>query len=176
MKSKLFIKSIFAVFFLFLTSAQASAQWYTSQDSDEMTGESSSYAHSQSVTATESMEFPYNGTEAWLGVGCDGQSEWVYVGFSQQPNLINTTTFDGYDNIRTRIKFDDKVQNVTLSQDWGSKFLQFNDDSEIIPKLARSSTVLLELDWHGESSTYFKFSLNGSADAIANIRRQCSKY
>ena len=170
------IESVTTALLLLLTSMQVSAQWYTSQDSDEMTGESSSYANSKSVTATEPMDFPYNGTEAWFGVGCNGESEWVYVGFSESPNLTNTTTHDRYNTIDTRIKFDDNIQNITLKQDWGDKFLHFYNDSKIIPKLMRSNNVLLELEWHGEGSTYFRFSLDGSADAISKIRQECSAY
>jgi len=174
MISKLFLKGIFVAFLIMSFVPKVHAQWYTKRDKDEMTGEQSNYAHSPSTTATEPMDFPYGGTKAWFGVGCSGPNEWVYIGFSNEPNLNNTTTEDGYNRINTRIKFDDKIKNVTLTQEWGDKFLNFTYGSEIIPKLIKSNTVLLELDWHGEGSTYFRFSLDGSAKAIEKIRQRCS--
>jgi len=50
------------------------------------------------------MSFPYNDVYAYLGIGCDGKSEWVYVGFNEAPNLNNDDTKDGYNLIQTRIK------------------------------------------------------------------------
>jgi hypothetical protein len=119
------------------------------------------------------MGFPYSVTTEWLGVGTDGKTEWVFVGFSESPNLTNTDTQDGYSLVRTRIKWDDDVENVTLTQEWGGKFLQFRDGTNAISKIARSSTVLLELDWYGEGKTYFRFSLAGSEAAITRMRQSC---
>jgi len=151
----------------------AYSQWTTSVSKDEMTGERSCYAHSQAVGATEKMSFPYGDTKAWLGIGCDGESEWVYIGFSESPNLTGTSTEDGYDRIRTRIKWDDQIENVTLTQTWGAKFIHFTDDKTAILKIAQSNTVLLELDWYGEGKTYFRFSLKGSSAAVSKMRSAC---
>ncbi len=148
-------------------------QWDTSISKDEMTGEKSAYASSSIIGPTKRMGFPYGDTNAWLGVGCDGESEWVYVGFTNSPNLNDTEIEDGYNLIRTRIKFDDKIENVTLTQNWGSKFLHFRKDSEIILNIAKSNSLLLELNWHGQGKTYFKFSLNGSSAAIDKIGDEC---
>jgi hypothetical protein len=72
------------------------AQWTTTVSSDKMTGDRSCYAHSQSTGPLEAMSFPYNDVRAWLGVGCDGTNEWAYVGFSESPNLLDTSIGDGY--------------------------------------------------------------------------------
>ena len=119
------------------------------------------------------MAFPYGDTKGWLGVGCDGTSEWVYVGFTNAPNLNDTEIEQGYNLITTRIKWDDKVENISLTQDWGSKFLHFRDDSNIIQKITKSNSVLLELNWHGQGKTYFKFSLSKSSAALDKIRNEC---
>ena len=176
MRLKVYMKSGLTITGILAVVSSLFGQWITSQSSDEMTGEHTSYAISPSNTATEIMDFPYRGVEGTIGVGCDGQYEWVYVSFSKAPNLLNTDTNDGYDRIDTRIKFDDQIQNVTLRQEWGARVLHFYSDDKIIEKLIQSNSILLELNWYGEGRTYFRFSLEGSADAIAEIRKECSNY
>ena len=154
----------------------ASAQWKTSKNVDKMTGTGSSYAHSPSVNSDPAMDFPYNNVRAWLGVGCDENSEWAYIGLNESPNLTDTKTQDGYDRIKTRIKWDDLVKEVELTQKWGDNFLSFTNDGYDIAKIQSSNTVLLELKWYGEGDVYFEFPLNGSSKAINKIRRECKSY
>lgn len=158
-----------------ILSMPAYAGWDTSLSKDEMTGEQSAYAISPTVAPTEKMNFPYGDTKAWLGVGCDGKNEWAYIGFNNAPNLNNTDTEDGYNRIRTRIKWDNKVENVTLIQEWGAAFIHFSDDESAIANIAKSTSVLLELNWHGNGKTYFRFPLDGSSAALQTIREECAR-
>ena len=148
--------------------------WRTSTSKDEMTGEFSAYAHSPDTRPSRKMEFPYHEVRSWMGVGCNAKREWVYFGFNDAPNLANDETEDGYNLIRTRIKWNDNVESVTLTQDWGAKFIHFRNDADAITKIASSSSALLELQWHGQQPAYFQYSLNGSSKAIAEIRKKCS--
>lgn len=149
--------------------------WATTTSKDEMTNKVSAFAFSPTVYPSRKMSFPYNDVSAWLGVGCDGSNEWVYIGFNSAPNLKNDETQSGYNLIRTRIKWGVKVENVTLSQEWGAKFIQFRNDSSAIAKISSNSNALLELQWHGEQSVYFDFSLDGSKEAISDMRAKCKK-
>jgi len=167
--------SLFSGVLVLLLTMPAYGEWRTSLSKDEMTGKQFSYASSSITGPTKRMEFPYHNTKAWLGVGCDGTSEWAYVGFNNSPNLSDTDTEDGYNLIRTRIKWDDKIENIALTQDWGAKFIHFSNDKSIISNIAKSNSVLLELNWHGQGKTYFKFSLSGSSAALEKIRSECSK-
>lgn len=150
-------------------------RWTTSTFKDKMTGKLKAYAHSPSVMPSKRMSFPYNDVRAWLGVGCDGKNEWAYIGFNSAPNLADTETEDGYNLIRTRIKWNDQLENVSLTQNWSAEFIHFRHDGPAISKIAGSNTTLLELQWHGEQPTYFEFSLDGSSKAISEIRAKCSK-
>ena len=160
------------LFATMILSVQVTAQWDVSTSKDEMTGEVNSYCSSPSTSPTKTMSFPYGDTKGWLGIGCDGESEWVYAGFTNEPNLHDTGIRDGYNHIKTRIKFDDEVQDVYLSQKWNSKFLHFYDVG-VIDKIMKANTILLELDWYGEGSVYFRFSGGGSSKAINQIRASC---
>jgi len=139
-----------------------------------MTGKISAYAHSAASYPSKRLEFPYHDGNSWMGVGCDEKSEWVYFGFNSAPNLANDETEDGYNLIRTRIRWNDNVENVSLTQDSGAKFIHFREDAAAILKIAASSTALLELQWHGQQPTYFTYSLNGSSKAISEIRAKCA--
>lgn len=149
--------------------------WTNSTSKDEMTGKLSAYASSPISIPTRKMEFPYGNVHAWLGVGCDGKNEWAYIGFNSSPNLADTETEDGYNIIKTRIKWDNAVENVVLTQNWGASFIHFRNDGAAISKIATSNSALLELKWHGQQSTYFEFSLNGSSAALKEMRAKCSK-
>ncbi len=148
--------------------------WSTSTAKDEMTGKKSAYASSIRVTSTKAMVFPYQDVNAWLGVGCDSGNEWVYIGFSKPPNLLDDETKDGYNLLKTRIKWDDRVDTATLTQNWGEKFLHFSYDKPAISNILKSNSVMLELNWHGQGRTFFKFPLKGSSAAIKKVRQNCS--
>ncbi|WP_135475265.1 zinc ribbon domain-containing protein [Pseudoalteromonas sp. KS88] len=148
--------------------------WLTTSATDEMTGKVTFYAASKTTYPVPGMKFPYSDVDSWIGVGCDGKSEWVYFGFSNAPNLTNTSTEDGYSLINTRLKWDDKVETVGLTQDWGSRFIHFREDKKALLNLKNSQNIKLELQWHSQDRVYFNYSLRGSSKAIQEIQQKCS--
>jgi hypothetical protein len=147
--------------------------WSTSTSKDEMTGEFRAIAASPMTYPTKNTSLPYGRVSSWMTVGCVSSRENLLVsfGFSTAPYLTEGkgTTRDGYDSIHTRVKWDRQVEDVTLIQFWGADadYIHFLDANAAIPKISASSTVLLELNWHGNNRTFFKYSLNGSSRAIA---------
>lgn len=119
--------------------------WATSTSKDKMTGKFSAYASSPTVYLSKIMSFPYSDVNSWMGIGCDSKNEWVYFGLNSAPNLTKDETKDGYNLIETRIKWNDQLENVTLTQDWGAKFIHFRNDSSVMSKIVASSSALLEL-------------------------------
>lgn len=154
----------------------AFGQWYSRKSADEMTGEKSSYAYSQKTKPNRIMDTPYSNVTAFIGVGCDKSDKWVYFGFSGAPNLTGNSTMSGYDIIRTRIKWDNEVENIRLRQDWGKRFIHVEEDSHAISKLKSSNKVLLELEWYGEGSVYFEFDLTGSSKTMQKTFSECRSY
>ena len=151
----------------------AEPSWRTQISKDEMTGKQSAYAVSPRVRSKSPMEFPYSGTQAWLAIGCEGNSEWAYFGFTEAPNLNNTDTQDGYNVVKTRVRWDDNVQTTSFTQKWGDSFLHFRDYGPAVAKVAGANSVMLELDWHGQRPVHFEISLNGSSKAIQDMRQKC---
>lgn len=141
-----------------------------------MTGEKSSYAISPRATTTKPMGFPYAGVEARLAVGCDASSEWAYISFTQAPNLNDGDIKDGYKIFNTRVRWDDSVVTEALSQDWGSEFMHFRNKAAVIQKIGGASSVMVELNWHGQGAVRFPFTLNGSSKALQDIRGKCARY
>lgn len=170
MKKNLSKMTVFLTIMVLFFSISVSAEWRTFSSKDEMTGVTTWFAHSQQVTSTKKMDFPYHNTKSWLGVGTDGENEWTYIGFSNEPNISNDETQDGYSVIRTRVKWDEEIEKMSFTQDWGSKFINFREDEYAITKIENSNTMLLELSWYGQDKVYFSFPLDGSKDAINKIR------
>ena len=172
MKKRVKIVATLFLILLFSTAAMASEKWTLSSSRDEMTGEVSWYAISPEVAPTKPMVFPYSDVTAKLCIGFDGKDEWAYFRFSTAPNLSDTKTKSGYNAIETRIKWDDEVTSVQLTQDWGAKFIHFSANKTAISKVAVSKFVLLELNWYGQGKVYFQFPLAGSSDAIKGAREK----
>lgn len=148
--------------------------WDTYTSRDEMTGNFSAYITSPIAFPLTKMDFPYRDVISWLAIGCNGKGEWAYLGFNSSPNITNDETRDGYNIIDTRIKWDDKVEDAQLTQDWGAKFIHFSQGKETISKIEKSNVLKVELHWHGQQPTYFEYTLNGSSMALAEIRAQCA--
>ena len=149
-------------------------RWRTFDSVNEMTGERSFYATSPPTYSTKPMSFPYTGVEASLTVGCSRDSYWAYVFFTTAPSLTNDETKDGYNLISSRVKWDDDLSTLYLTQEWGSKFLQFRNDEAVVEKIKISEEALLELHWHSQENVYFRFNLNGSTKAINEIFSKCN--
>lgn len=157
-----------------LTSA-AVADWTTDISNDVMSGELKAYAHSDLTAPLKKMSFPYSEVKSYLGVGCDKENEWAYVGFTTPPNIINDETLDGFSQFDTRVKWDEELTNMTFTQTWGSKFLHFGLDQIAIENLLSSNEVLIEINWHSMGSVHFKYSLKGSTKSINEIRAACKQ-
>jgi len=156
--------------------------WDIDIKKDKMSGETSIYANSPTVTADEKMQFPYSNTKSWIGIGCKDGKEWAYFGFNKSPNLLNTETQSGYNLLYTKIKIGKKVDTVKLTQEWGDRFLSiangskyanFLNSENFIEKLKQGKSILLELNWHGNGKTYFTYSLKGSTKVLTKLQKEC---
>jgi hypothetical protein len=156
-------------------SAKPQTSWSVGTIRDEMTNKLSAYAMSDSVDPTKPMGFPYSDVSARLGVGCDGSSKWAYIGFSSAPNLSNDETEDGYNRLKTRIKWNERVKDIYFTQKWGAKSLHFEAGEAAINSISTSNTVMIEIPWHGEGLVRFNFPLNGSTAAITDMKSKCKQ-
>lgn len=147
-------------------------KWNTRISVDKITGKVSAYASSPTSIPDSSLG-AYRGMKSWIGVGCDKDSEWAYIGFSRRPILNGTQTHSGYSSLNARVRWGKQATTIKMTQDWGDRFLHFSNGKSAIGNLAASSNLLLELDFYSEGKRYFKYSLNGSSAAIKSIRSTC---
>lgn len=147
--------------------------WSVAISKDEMTGKAEAYAVSVSVPAKPRMKFPYSDVTAWLGVGCNDSSEWAYIGFNGGVNLSDTETGSGYNTFTTRVKWNEEIVNTKFTQKWSAEVIHFQNDVGAVNRIMGSKTALIEMRWHGQESTYFQFSLDGSSAAIKKMREKC---
>lgn len=158
---------------LFCLSPDIYASWSYTERKDVKTGKTSAFAISKHVTSTEPMQLPYKDTRSWIGYGCSELKEWVYFGFTKQPNLQPAQRENGYNVIEPRLTFGDSLSSATLTQDWGSKMLEVVWDDKVIEKLVSNKEALLELNWLGQGTKYFRYDLSGAEGQINNAKKKC---
>ncbi len=170
-KKNLSAELVLVCLFFCLITCFLSAEWSNQENKDEMTGKVVKIAFSKDTSPSVTMSFPYQNITGSVFVGKNDANEFAAFGFTEQPNLLNIELQPNANIIKTRIKWDDKIEDVKLVQKWGDKFLHFSDSKNAIKKIMSSKEVLLELDWYGNGKVYFKFDLSGASEAIANIRK-----
>lgn len=153
----------------------AAESWESNVTVDKMTGERKAYVISPHVSAVERMAFPYQNVRSWIEVGCTKNDEWVVFGFTAAPNLVDTTTEEGYNRVSVRIKWDQILSSEELLQEWGSVGLHFQNSDSTINKLLSSKSALLELNWYGAGNVYFQYSLTDAKKVITSMRATCAK-
>lgn len=159
---------------LALVAMPVYGEWETSVSKDRITGQLSGHARSPVTTPTKKMAPPYSDAMAWLGVDCDGKAESAYIGFNLTPDISDKDIQSGYNIINARIKWGGQFKDITLTQEWHSELLHFEDDESAILNMTLSSTMLLELQWKGEGTILFEFPLGRVSKALKMMRKACS--
>ncbi len=149
--------------------------WTVFESTDEMTGKTSVYLSSENGTTTRPMDFPYTGTRSSINLGCNANDIWSYFWFSSKPNISNDLTESGYSRSKSRIRFDNTLDTISLTQEWGSKFMHVTYENWFIDKLKQRKTVKLELNWHAQNNTIFEYNVHGFVPAYTNFKQKCSK-
>ena len=151
-----------------------SEAWYTKSSTDEMSGKQSWYAYSPKAFPTRAMNYPYTSTYSQAIVGCSNGSFWSYLYFSDTPNLTADDKIkDGRSVYYSKIKWDNELTKIMLIQQRGEKYLSVNSTGSFIKKIRTKKSFLLDLNWYGNPRSYFRYSLNGSSQAINKLEETC---
>ena len=131
-------------------------------------------AFSEYTKSSSKMNSPYTETECFLTVANYDSYIAVIIIFNNRPNINDTKTEDGYNLIKTRVKFGEDIEYITMTQEWGSRTLviafdSLKDKEDFIIKLKEHDEMLLELKWYGQGSVYFPIQLNGSTKFINKV-------
>ena len=169
---KLLITTLTMIFISF--GASAYSDWEQTQNKDEMTGKEMFYIFTDWASPKYPMSFPYSKTKSVIAIACNKNGFLSYFNFTSQPNINNSETKDGYNKIVTRIKFDDTLEDIALTQDWGSKSLFVYNEKAFIKSIENTNEILLELSWHGNSRVYFKYFTEGASKEIKRLKSKCN--
>ena len=162
---------MFILMIVLFIPASAWGQWNTIQFVNEF-GENTDYgAASASVGPIQKMGFPYHDMKARIFVDCDR----AWIRFNKSPNLTEGDTTRG----RTiwslhwlSVRFNNSQSTrMPFGQDIGSKDLFYKEawidgERNFVSLLSSMNTVAISFPWYGQGNVAFRWSLNGSTDAI----------
>lgn len=172
---KLAILSLTMIFINF--GATAEEVWKNHSFKNEMTGKQSYFAFTKKlVKSTNPMSFPYNRVTSYIALMCTEDNKKMSFSFlfNIAPNITNKEIIvKNFDNIKTRIKFGEKITNVELLQKWGGKQVTLRNHEQYLDDLKNSNEILLELDWHGNGKRYFRHSIIGFSKAYEELKTRC---
>lgn len=171
LKTKVLLSVVILVLALSIT-AFATDGWWNFDTEDEEDGKNY-YAISPEAYPSQVIPEGYGSLEMWVGVGCNVYEEWIFLGFTEKPDLRGLRIGkDGIDDGHIRIVFDGKVERFPILQEWGSRFLHFENDDTIIRRIQDSDFMIIELDWYGLGYIYYEIDLTGADEAITLMRLQ----
>jgi hypothetical protein len=135
---------------------------------NDMDGTKSYIAASKLVTPTRPLSPPYDQTKSIIGVNCFPSRNLEYPAILLTKDILRT---DGLGGSGARIKFDndDPIRIGLVTPDGIIFRFDYDgiEEQRVIQKFMESSTVLLELYVPGEGLVYFRYSLDGAAEAIS---------
>jgi len=146
--------------------------WTLVQSDDEFDG-ISYFVWSDIVKPGISLDFPFHNTTARIFFDC-GRSD-----VSMLVNILNGRLSAHYRNnwARVRYKFDGvtvKTDNWRLTEDWEATY-PATGEADFIRRIMEHKFLVLELNMYGNARRRFRFDLDGSAMAIAELRKKCRK-
>lgn len=153
---------------LICASQQALGQWSTISFVDAFGDTTGHGAVSPKTGSIRAMSFPYGDVTASIVVDCDQ----AWIRFDDSPNLVGGDFIgsNGWQRYSILVRFNGgTAERFSVSQSPGGNDLYF-DDGKIASLIASgsSSTIAVALQWCGEGSVAFEWSLARATDAISS--------
>ena len=162
-------KKVFVSVLVLLAVSTVFCEWNVNYIQDEMTGAQTWYAVSPLAFPTKQLSFPYQDTTAYLFVFYVNGMDLPVIVFSPSLGLtVGLPYKDGF-LYTTRVKWDNKVENIQIFNKLFENGITFIEPAYVIRKIRSSKAMLLELNWIGNGSVYFKFDLTGASKAIDQL-------
>ena len=159
------LKKVLMLLAILCMTSQLYGQWVSGiATSDPMTGEKVAYASSPWVRPN--VEIPYGDIQAALVIYRKDEREWVSIVFSEDMDIENNFTYTW--NIRT--KWDDEI-TTTLARIKHYTTAAINMvGPDVISRIRRHDSIMVELEFIGLGVRYLVFPLEGSSNAIEEMR------
>ena len=149
-------------------------KWYVQVTEDVMTSGKIWEVYSPFVKPLECLGFPYDDTKVQIIVRFNGSTELAAI---KSCDLLNadSTQIDKYNRlVPVRIRWDNELEQVSLTQKFLSSYLVFPDASKVIERLCTSKLAILEFGWYYDRTIHFKFDLTGAADIIWKVKNEAA--
>ena len=153
--------------------------WVVVESTDVM-GQQVFVAMSEATAPLREMSSPYEDVKAYVGYVCEDSIEGILMVSFDSRSEINLDTrggekladpFIGGVEIETRVKYNNRIETVSILYKEGGLFLHLAPDQT--DNVIQNDTMMLEVPWRGEGYIHFQFSLDGAAKAIHKVREVC---
>jgi len=147
-------------------------KWHVQVTEDVMTSGKIWEVSSPIVKPIECLGFPYDGTKAQIIVRFSRSAELAAIKSCDLTNA-DATQIDKYNRlVPVRIRWDNELEQVSLTQKFLSSYLVFPDASKVIERLCTSKLAIIEFGWYYDRTIHFKFDLTGAADIIWKVKEE----
>lgn len=155
----------------------AAQNWQWAAEIDPMTDKKFVYAFTNKVTPHKPLEFPYADTTARLAIGCDSESFWIYVKFSEV-NLSDGQTEDGFDFHTIDVRSADGVEQYQVSIRWGGDSTQFRakDRFKVFQNILTSVEMRFQFDHYGQGQRVYTFKTFGFRAIASTLEEEGCKF
>ena len=156
---------------------KTNAQWSTFNFTNEWGETLDKGARSAPAKPIRPMSFTYRNLTARIYVDCEN----VWVRFTTAPNLVGGSNYDGHEKFNAKIRIDGKSveEDLVFRQKWGDDDLVLRRGYAwergksypagfvgLVDMIRKGSTMSIALEWYGENTVVFTWSLSGSSKAI----------
>jgi len=119
---------------------------------------------------------PYENLRSWVGLSCDGENKWPFIGFTETP--IQEQINDSAESkvFYAQVAWGNISRNVPLAQKKRRpRFFVFSDASSIMEQMLNSKAMSIKIDWYGPQSARFEYSLEDIKSAFYELEKECVK-
>lgn len=138
--------------------------WTVTEKKDEFEGTINRFLISSKSFPNKSLDFPYENTNAVIGVGCQPKSYfWIYINFNEV-NLVGGEFIDDKsEKYNLRAKHNDQMVSISLEQQFGSKTLFVSEKykNQFLEWLEKEEEIMVEFEHYGDGARYYKFKTTG---------------
>ena len=123
---------------------------------------------SPAIGTVQQMSFPYQSTTARIVIDC----ERAWIRFNESPNLVGGAYIgsNGWQRHRVLLRFDSgNSLPWSVDQAPGGTDLIFANSQRVvalITTLTDATTIAIALEWYGQGSVAFRWTLSRATDAI----------
>lgn len=129
-----------------------------------------------SVAPITPLSKPYEKLRSWVGLNCDGEKYWPFIGFTVAPIEVQTNDSTELQDIYAQVTWGDISRYVRLRQESRDpRFFVFADASYIMERMLNTKAMSVNIVLYDSQSARFEYSLKGIKSASDEMETECAK-